>query len=74
MRSLSLSLSSLYKSLALTSAVAGVLLAPGKAGGNSFGVSDACADGTCCPQDGAVCGLNGQNFVNHYLTGMGPCC
>jgi hypothetical protein len=22
----------------------------------------ACANGSCCPFDGAICGLNGQNF------------
>ncbi len=24
-------------------------------------------DGTCAPQAGYVCGLNGQNYVNEYL-------
>lgn len=28
------------------------------------GVQTACADGSCCPYNDAVCGLNGQNYEN----------
>lgn len=32
----------------------------------------ACADGSCCPHDGAICGLNGENYPDKDYNN-GPC-
>lgn len=32
----------------------------------------ACADGSCCPYNGAICGLNGENYPDKDYN-SGPC-
>jgi hypothetical protein len=45
-------------------------------------VSTACAqdpireeggDGTCCPERGSLCGMNGQTFSGYYYRRVGSC-
>jgi len=38
------------------------MITSGSAGLPTVTTKVACADGSCCPFDGAICGLNGQNF------------
>ena len=64
-----------WKSLALLSSAAGLTLAPAPGGANGpFGVSDACATGTCCKESGSICGINDNDvYFNNYYKTSGSC-
>jgi hypothetical protein len=35
--------------------------------------AQACADGTCCPEDKSLCFINGIQTDDAYYNGTGPC-
>jgi hypothetical protein len=62
------------KPLMLVSATAALLLAPtARAGGSPMGSGEACADGSCCTQAGAICNHAGHEHNGYYFQSSGSC-
>lgn len=60
-----------FNGLALSAVLAVVPLAYSSEQG--IVTAKACADGSCCPQSGSICGLNGQTYFGYYYQSSGPC-